>query len=61
MKENGIICAGGLHKEIKQEYFRIGHMGISTKTDCDHIDRVCPFSQKCFWLTCFVVSRLLLF
>lgn len=24
-----VIVAGGLHKEIKEKYFRIGHMGIS--------------------------------
>jgi len=28
----GIVVAGGLHKEIKDKYFRIGHMGI-TVTD----------------------------
>ncbi|CAF1356884.1 unnamed protein product [Adineta steineri] len=27
--EHGIIVAGGLHKEIKDKYFRIGHMGIT--------------------------------
>jgi alanine-glyoxylate transaminase/serine-glyoxylate transaminase/serine-pyruvate transaminase len=27
--ERGIVIAGGLHKEIKDKYFRIGHMGIS--------------------------------
>ncbi len=27
-----IVVAGGLHKEIKDKYFRIGHMGI-TVTD----------------------------
>jgi alanine-glyoxylate transaminase/serine-glyoxylate transaminase/serine-pyruvate transaminase len=30
--ERGIVVAGGLHKEIKDKYFRIGHMGI-TVTD----------------------------
>jgi alanine-glyoxylate transaminase/serine-glyoxylate transaminase/serine-pyruvate transaminase len=24
-----VIVAGGLHKDIKDKYFRIGHMGIS--------------------------------
>ena len=24
---NGVIVAGGLHKVIKAEYFRVGHMG----------------------------------
>ena len=27
--ERDIVAAGGLHKEIKDKYFRIGHMGIS--------------------------------
>ena len=27
IKEEGVIVAGGLHPEIKGEYFRIGHMG----------------------------------
>ena len=30
--ERGIVVAGGLHKDIKDKYFRIGHMGI-TATD----------------------------
>ncbi|PVG03157.1 putative AGX1-alanine-glyoxylate transaminase [Serendipita vermifera] len=40
LKEN-IIVAGGLHKEIKDKYFRIGHMGItavdSSRGDVDKI------------------------
>ena len=31
IKEKGVIFAGGLHKEIKTTYFRVGHMGISTR------------------------------
>jgi len=27
--EKGITIAGGLHKEIKSKYFRIGHMGLT--------------------------------
>ncbi|WFD36374.1 hypothetical protein MCUN1_003253 [Malassezia cuniculi] len=27
--QRGIVCGGGLHKEVKDKYFRIGHMGIS--------------------------------
>jgi len=30
-KREGIICAGGLHAAIKNEYFRVGHMGLSTR------------------------------
>ncbi|KAL1703540.1 pyridoxal phosphate-dependent transferase [Schizophyllum commune] len=27
--QKGIVAAGGLHKEIKDKYFRLGHMGIT--------------------------------
>jgi alanine-glyoxylate transaminase/serine-glyoxylate transaminase/serine-pyruvate transaminase len=27
--EQGVVIAGGLHKDIKDKYFRIGHMGIT--------------------------------
>jgi alanine-glyoxylate transaminase/serine-glyoxylate transaminase/serine-pyruvate transaminase len=27
IKQAGVIVAGGLHPQIKSEYFRIGHMG----------------------------------
>lgn len=26
---HGVVVAGGLHKEIKDKYFRIGHMGVT--------------------------------
>jgi alanine-glyoxylate transaminase/serine-glyoxylate transaminase/serine-pyruvate transaminase len=29
IREEGVILAGGLHPEIKSEYFRIGHMGAT--------------------------------
>ncbi|RLN90609.1 hypothetical protein BBJ28_00004186 [Nothophytophthora sp. Chile5] len=32
----GVSLAGGLHKKIKTEYFRIGHMGPSTRR-LDHV------------------------
>jgi len=31
IKERGVILAGGLHKEIKATYFRVGHMGKSVR------------------------------
>merc|ERR1712013_767568 len=31
IKEKGVILAGGLHKEIKATYFRVGHMGKSVR------------------------------
>lgn len=34
--ENGVSLSGGLHKQIKTEYFRIGHMGPSTRR-LDHV------------------------
>ena len=33
VKAAGVILAGGLHPEIKQEYFRIGHMGPANGGD----------------------------
>jgi alanine-glyoxylate transaminase / serine-glyoxylate transaminase / serine-pyruvate transaminase len=40
--ERGIVVAGGLHREIKDKYFRIGHMGITaidtiTRHDLDQV------------------------
>ena len=29
MLSRGVVLAGGLHKEIKDKYVRIGHMGVS--------------------------------
>lgn len=29
MLGRGLVVAGGLHKEIKDKYVRIGHMGVS--------------------------------
>ncbi len=33
IREAGVIVAGGLHPEIRSEYFRIGHMGAATAGD----------------------------
>ena len=33
IKQAGVILAGGLHREIKAEYFRIGHMGPTKMGD----------------------------
>ncbi|MBN1583857.1 MAG: alanine--glyoxylate aminotransferase family protein [Anaerolineae bacterium] len=33
IKQAGVILAGGLHPEIKLEYFRIGHMGVVSLGD----------------------------
>jgi len=37
----GVTVAGGLHKAIKEEYFRVGHMGISaTEPKRGHIRKM---------------------
>jgi alanine-glyoxylate transaminase/serine-glyoxylate transaminase/serine-pyruvate transaminase len=33
INEEGVILAGGLHAEIKAQYFRIGHMGAVSASD----------------------------
>jgi alanine-glyoxylate transaminase/serine-glyoxylate transaminase/serine-pyruvate transaminase len=33
IKAAGVILAGGLHPEIKAQYFRIGHMGAVNESD----------------------------
>ncbi len=33
IKRVGVILAGGLHPEIKAQYFRIGHMGVVNSSD----------------------------
>ncbi|MGC9469895.1 MAG: pyridoxal-phosphate-dependent aminotransferase family protein [Anaerolineae bacterium] len=33
IKASGVVLAGGLHPEIKGEYFRIGHMGTVSQGD----------------------------
>ena len=42
--EHGIVIAGGLHKDIKDKYFRIGHMGITVintpeRNDLDRVEQ----------------------
>lgn len=31
--KKGIVLAGGIHKDLKDQYFRIGHMGVSATDD----------------------------
>jgi alanine-glyoxylate transaminase/serine-glyoxylate transaminase/serine-pyruvate transaminase len=33
IKEAGVIVAGGLHPELRDRYFRVGHMGAVTEAD----------------------------
>jgi len=41
LSAKGIVVAGGLHKDIKDRYFRIGHMGISVvQTSRGDVDKV---------------------
>lgn len=37
IKEQGVVVAGGLYPGLKQQYFRVGHMGYST-TQPEHLD-----------------------
>lgn len=37
LKKHGIIAAGGLHKDIKAEYFRVGHLGMQSTRTLDHV------------------------
>lgn len=46
-KANGIICAGGLYPSIKNQYFRVGHMGYSTRIlDDSHINQAISADRK---------------
>lgn len=42
LKDNGIVIAGGIHKDIKTKYIRIGHMGVSA---CDNSRQ---HMERCF-------------
>ncbi|CAG8721708.1 7873_t:CDS:2, partial [Cetraspora pellucida] len=38
--EHGVVIAGGLHRKIASQYFRVGHMGISvTEPHRKHIEK----------------------
>lgn len=40
LKQNGVVIAGGIHKQIASQYVRIGHMGVSACNDqLRHIPR----------------------
>lgn len=45
--KRGVSLAGGLHKKIKTEYFRIGHMGPSTRR-LDHIIKTVQAIEDAF-------------
>ncbi|CAE6401780.1 unnamed protein product [Rhizoctonia solani] len=49
MLKQGVVIAAGLHKDIKDKYFRIGHMGI-TVTDLSRgdIDKITSALKKAF-------------
>ena len=38
--KEGVVCAGGLHKDIKAKYFRVGHLGVSVSPHRDDVLRV---------------------
>ncbi|KAF1326921.1 Alanine--glyoxylate aminotransferase 1, partial [Globisporangium splendens] len=45
--KRGVSLAGGLHKKIKTEYFRIGHMGPSTRR-LDHVLKTVQAIEEAF-------------
>jgi len=45
--KEGVVFAGGLHKEVAQRYIRIGHMGISAiQSDLGHVDKAIAALEK---------------
>jgi len=49
LAQRGIVAAGGLHTEIKDKYFRIGHMGVSVvDRDGEDVNRVCKALEEVF-------------
>ncbi|KAG9036016.1 hypothetical protein FRB95_010016 [Tulasnella sp. JGI-2019a] len=40
LAKNDITIAGGLHRDIKDKYFRIGHMGVSVEPNRDDLDKL---------------------
>lgn len=40
MAKRNVVVAAGLHKDCKDKYFRIGHMGLSATTRSSDIDHV---------------------
>ncbi|KAF9048251.1 PLP-dependent transferase [Hymenopellis radicata] len=51
LTESGVIIAGGIHKDIKDKYIRIGHMGTSVvddrRGDVEKIEKALEESVKC--------------
>lgn len=44
-----IVVAAGLHKDIKDKYFRVGHMGVSVvDTERGDLDRVIKGIKEAF-------------
>lgn len=44
-----IVVAAGLHKDIKDKYFRVGHMGVSVvDTERGDLDRVIKGVKEAF-------------
>jgi alanine-glyoxylate transaminase/serine-glyoxylate transaminase/serine-pyruvate transaminase len=41
LSDKGVVATGGLHKDIKSRYFRIGHMGVTAvQTSRGDIDKI---------------------
>ncbi|KAF8630748.1 hypothetical protein AX17_005343 [Amanita inopinata Kibby_2008] len=49
LAKRGVVVAGGLHKDIKDKYFRIGHMGITAvDKERDDVERIITSLQEAF-------------
>ena len=46
--KEGVVCAGGLHKDIRTKYFRVGHLGVSVSPDRDDVLRVVRALESAF-------------
>ncbi|QRW17066.1 aminotransferase class-V protein [Rhizoctonia solani] len=49
MLKQDVVVAAGLHKEVKDKYFRVGHMGITvTDESRGDVDKIISALQKAF-------------
>jgi len=49
MLKQDVVIAAGLHKEIKEKYFRIGHMGVTvTDSSRGDIDKIISALKTAF-------------
>jgi len=49
LAKQGVIAAGGLHKDIKTKYFRVGHMGLTAiDSSRGDVDKIIDSIKKAF-------------